>query len=60
MCHSRPRAAALLPDHAQLALAVADGLGRESQREAQQVHFTPEGIYLGGLGKEEGRGEDKK
>lgn len=46
-----PRAAAFLPDHAQLALATADGLGGEGQREAQQVHFTPEGIYLGGLYK---------
>lgn len=48
---SCPRAAAaFLPDHAQLALTTADGLGGEGQREAQQVHFTPEGIYLGGLG----------
>lgn len=51
---SCPRAAALLPDHAQLALATADGLGGEGQREAQQVHFTPEGIYLGGLYKKKG------
>lgn len=51
--HSCPRAAAaFLPDHAQLALVMADGLGGKGQREAQQVHFTPEGIYLGGLAKE--------
>lgn len=43
--------ATFLPDHAQLALAIADG--GEGQGEAQQVHFTPEGIYLGGLGNEE-------
>lgn len=52
---SCPRAAAFLPDHAQLALATADGLGGEGQREAQQVHFTPEGIYLGGLLKKKER-----
>lgn len=54
---SCPKAAALLPDHTQLTLAVAEGLGGESQREAQQFHFTPEGIYLGGLEK---RGEDER
>ncbi len=47
-----PRTAAFLPDHTQLALVVADGLGGDGQREAQQFHFTPEGIYLGGLEKE--------
>lgn len=48
--------ATFLPGHAQLGLTTADGLGGEGQREAQQVHFTPEGIYLGGLG---GEGQDK-
>lgn len=43
--------ATFLPDPAQLALMFGDGLGGEGQWEAQQVHFTPEGIYLGGLGK---------
>lgn len=42
--------ATFLPDPTQLALMFADGLGGEGQWEAQQVHFTPEGIYLGGLG----------
>lgn len=51
---------ALVPDHSQLALAVADGLGREGQREAQQIHFTPEGIYLGALGEDGKMGEKDK
>lgn len=51
---SYPRATATsLPDRAQLGLAIADRLGGEGQREAQQVHFTPEGIYLASLTKEE-------
>lgn len=44
--------ATFLPDHTQLALVTVDGLGGDGQREAQQVHFSPEGIYLGGLGRE--------
>lgn len=48
---SHSRAATFLPDHAQMALAIADGFGGEGQREAQQVHCSLEGIYLGGLGK---------
>jgi len=59
-CHSCPRAAALLPDQTQLALAVADGLGSKSQRKAQQVHFTSEGIYLEGLGKERRMGGGRR
>lgn len=50
-CHSCPQAATLFPDHTQLAFAAADGLGGKSQRKTQQVHFIPEGIYLGRLEK---------
>ncbi len=51
---SSPRAA-LLADSSQLALALGDGLGGESQGQLQQVNLTPEGIYLGGRwgGKQE-------
>ena len=44
-----PATATFLPNRAQLAFAIADRLGGDSQREAQQVHFTPEGIYLASL-----------
>lgn len=44
--------ATFLPNRAQLAFAIADGLGGEGQGEAQQVHFSPEGIYLASLRRE--------
>lgn len=44
--------ATFIQDHSQLVLVVANGLGGECQREAQQVHFTSEGLYLG-LGNRE-------
>lgn len=44
---SSPRAA-LLADSSQLALALRDGFGGESQRQLEQVNLAPEGIYLGG------------
>lgn len=44
---SSPRAA-LLADSSQLALALWDGFGGESQGQLEQVNLGPEGIYLGG------------
>lgn len=45
---SSSRRAARLADSSQLALALGDGLGGESEGQLEQVNLTPEGIYLGG------------
>lgn len=45
---SSSRRAALLADSSQLALALGDGLGGESEGQLEQVNLAPEGIYLGG------------
>lgn len=60
---SSPRAP-LLADSSQLALALGDGLGGESQGQFEQVNLTPEGIYLegrvGGSRRREAWGDCRK